>query len=98
MHDGGLLYRGDLVLFYRSPSFGAVGPYVRYMDLPRYGRREGELAAGAVFVTRPGLKDRDDLLSLSLLARPGDDEFGFHLLRVPLWAMLVYRASFRLLD
>ncbi len=41
---------------------------------------------------------RDDLLSVVVLARPGDGEFGFHVLRLPLWTMVLYRASFRLLE
>ncbi|MBX3201964.1 MAG: hypothetical protein KF894_27760 [Labilithrix sp.] len=98
VHDGGVLYRGDAVLFVRSASLGALGPYARYMDMPRGGRRRGELAAGLFYGIRPGLKQRDDLLSVVVLARPGDDEFGFHVLRLPLWTMVLYRASFRLLD
>lgn len=98
VHDGGLLYRGDFTLFLRSAKLGAIGPYVRLMDLPRHEDRRFELAAGAVYVVRPGLKARDDLLAITFLARPGDDEFGFHVLRMPVWAMVVYRASFRLLE
>jgi len=98
VHDGGVLYRGDAVLFLRSASLGAIGPYVRYMDLPRNDRRRGEISAGFIYGIRLGLKKRDDLLSLLVLARPGDDEFGSHVLRLPLWTLLVYRASFRLLE
>jgi hypothetical protein len=98
VHDGGLMYRGDFILFARNAKLGAIGPYVRYMDLPRNGERKSELAAGFIAATRLGLKNNDDLLSLNVLARPGDDEFGFHVLRLPLWVMVVYRASFRLFD
>jgi hypothetical protein len=98
VHDGGILYRGDFILFARSKKLGAIGPYVRVMDFPRSGERQGELAGGFLAATRIGLKKHDDLLSLTVLARPGDDEFGFHVLRIPLWVMLVYRASFNLFD
>ncbi len=98
VHDGGVLYRGDAVLFLRSASLGAIGPYVRYMDMPREDRRRSELAAGFIYGVRLGLKKRDDFLSVLVLARPGDDEFGFHVLRLPLWTMVLYRASFRLLE
>jgi hypothetical protein len=98
VHDGGLLYRGDFFLFWRSAKYGAIGPYVRVMDMPRHEARKGELAAGVLFGIRPGLKSRDDLLTVAVLTRPGDDEFGFHVLRLPLWTMIVYRASFRLLE
>ena len=40
----------------------------------------------------------DELSSDKAKRHPGDDEFGFHVLRVPVWAMLAYRASFRLLE
>lgn len=98
VHDGGVLYRGDAVLFVRSESFGALGPYVRYMDMPRNDGRRSELSAGFIYGIRPGLKTRDDVLNVMVLMRPSDDEFGFHVLRLPLWAMVVYRASFRLLE
>jgi hypothetical protein len=98
VHDGGVLYRGDAVLFVRSESLGAIGPYVRYMDMPRNDARRGELSAGFIYGVRLGLKKRDDLLNVIVLTRPGDDEFGFHVLRLPLWTMVVYRASFRLLE
>ncbi len=98
VHDGGVLYRADAVLFVRSATLGAIGPYARYMDMPRNDGRRRELSAGFIYGVRLGLKKRDDLLSVFVLARPGDDEFGFHTLRLPLWTMVVYRASFRLLD
>lgn len=97
VHDGGLLYRGDAVLFYRNKYMGALGPYVRYMNLPRGTGRDNELAFGLMYVVRLGIKHTDDLLSLQVLTRPADDEFGFQILRIPLWVMLVYRASFKLL-
>jgi hypothetical protein len=98
VHDGGFMYRGDAVLFVRTAKYGALGPYARYMNLPRGGERRGELSAGLIYGVRPGLKKRDDLVTLFVLVRPGDDEFGFHVLRLPVWAMLVYRASFLLAD
>jgi hypothetical protein len=94
VHDGGVLYRGDAVLFFRNRYFGALGPYVRYMNMPRGTGRTNEVSAGLMYVVRLGIKHRDDLLSLQVLTRPGDDEFGFQILRVPLWVMLIYRASF----
>ncbi len=98
VHDGGFMYRGDAVLFARSAKLGAIGPYVRIMDLPKNDERRFELAAGLIYGIRPGLKSKDDVLSVFILTRPGDNEFGFHVLRLPVWAMVVYRASFRLLE
>ena len=96
VHDGGRLLRLDAILFFRDPSFGAFGPTIRYMSLPRHGGREGEVVYGFTFATRPEIKAKDDLFLLQLLVKPGDQEFGFHQLRVPVWFLLAYRASFRL--
>jgi hypothetical protein len=96
MHDGGTLYRWDATLFYRHKDFGALGPTVRYMSLPREGKHESEVTFGVTFGRRLGLKRTDDLLLFQLLMAPGDEEFGFHTLRSPTYAMLIYRASFDL--
>lgn len=101
VHDGGALHRVDTTLFYRHKDFGGLGPTIRYMSLPRTAAsgahtREGELAFGLTFLTRPGLRKRDDLLLFQVLTVPRDQEFGFHVLSAPVYAMLVYRAAFAL--
>jgi hypothetical protein len=96
VHDGGVLWKADATVFFRHASFGAIGPSARYMRLPRHGGAAGELAYGFTFGTRPGLKERSDLLLLQFLTSPSDDTFGFHVTRLPVFAMLIYRASFGL--
>lgn len=96
VHDGGTLWRADATLFVRHERYGAVGPTVRYMNLPRHGGRADEVAVGFTLGTRPGLKRNSDLLLVQFLARPGDKEFGFHVLQVPVFAMIIYRVSFGL--
>lgn len=95
MHDGGVLFRYDATLFARGTSIGAFGPTVRIMDLPRLGRREIEIAAGITAGRRMGIL-ANDLLLLNLLVRPGDEQFGLQILRIPVSVLLVYRVSFEL--
>ena len=95
VHDGGTLQKADATLFFRHARFGAIGPAVRWMSLPKGGgERKDELAFGFTFGTRPGFKRGADLLLFQFMTVPKDDEFGFHVLRAPVYAMLIYRASF----
>jgi hypothetical protein len=96
VHDGGLLFRFDATLFTRFPSAGAIGPTVRHLSLSRGGGREGEWAFGFTGGMNPGLvKTRNpDVLLLQLLLRPGDERFGIHLLRSPVFVLIAYRLTF----
>ncbi len=96
VHDGGLLLKLDATLFVRDRRFGALGPSVRFMDLPRDGARRQELAAGFTLLTRPGLLRREDLVFASVLASPGDREMGYSALGLPIWALVAYRAQLRM--
>lgn len=95
VHDGGRLFRADATLFYRHPRLGGVGPTVRYMSLPRGDGRADEIAFGLTLGTRPVWRRDRDLLLVQTLYR-NDPEFGFHVLRAPLFVMVVYRMSFGL--
>jgi hypothetical protein len=98
VHDGGWMFRFDATLFFRSPKYGAIGPLVRYLDLDRGGRRVGEWAFGLSAGTRLGLAPTvsPDVLLLQVLTRPGDDRFGIHLLRAPVFVLVAYRMTFTL--
>ncbi|MCW5816106.1 MAG: hypothetical protein KIT84_34235 [Labilithrix sp.] len=95
MHDRGWLFRYDATVFFRSQTLGAIGPTVRVMDLPRRGERELELAVGFTGGRRIGLL-KNDLFLANVLTRPGDDSFGFQILKMPVYALLVYRVSVEL--
>lgn len=95
MHDRGWLFRYDATVFFRSQTIGAIGPSVRIMELPRRGDRELEIAVGFTGGRRVGLL-KNDLFLANVLARPGDDSFGFQILNMPLYALLVYRVSVEL--
>lgn len=104
IHGGGWLTKEETVLLYRHRSFGAVGPLVRYMNVPKDGGRHDELHAGLVFMTRPGLvrpKHHDsDLVLAQVVGQPGgsflNPEYGLQGWHVPLYVMLVYRATLAL--
>ena len=95
MHDRGWLFRYDSTVFLRSSTIGAIGPTVRIMDLPRRGEREIEIAVGFTGGRRIGLL-KNDLVLANVLTRPGDASFGFQILKVPVYALLVYRVSLEL--
>jgi hypothetical protein len=96
VHDGGLLWRADATLFVRHEDYGAIGPAIRYMRYPKKGQQVDEIAYGFTLGTRPGWRRKMDLFLFQFLTVPTSDEFGFHVLRVPFYTMLIYRASFGL--
>lgn len=96
VHDGGTLWRADATLFLRHEDYGAIGPAIRYMRYPKKGQQVDELAYGFTLGTRPGWRRKTDLFLFQFLTIPNSDEFGFHVLRLPIYTMLIYRASFGL--
>ena len=101
VHDPGQLTRLDATLFYRNKHFGGIGPTVRYMNMPRDGRRDTEVVYGITFGTRPGFFRKDDLLLVQTLFDFQDKkkEFGWHvgpLYKIPSYIMIIYRRSFEL--
>lgn len=94
--DRGWLGRWESMLFIKHSSFGGLGPFVQTLWLPREDRHQAQWAAGLNFVTRVGLLPRNDLLLVSLLARPGDDTFGQHMYFSPLRAIVAYRVTLEL--
>ena len=105
VHDSGLVGKYEATLFYRHRDFGAVGPYFRYINFERTDdaggqSRKGEVQIGGVIGTRPGLitprGGNTDLALLQVVASPGDEIFGLHGYRVPLYILGVYRATLSL--
>jgi hypothetical protein len=107
VHDGGELTKIESTLFFRHRDFGAIGPYFRYMNLPRTdpvdgrSKRVDEVAYGFVYGTRPGwVKPKmgnTDLFLLQMVFRFGDDDFGLHAYRnlvdVTVYLLAVYRVT-----
>lgn len=95
MRDGGVMGRFDATVFLRSPHYGAIGPTFRVLEHERRGKFVSDLAFGFVGGRRMGLFP-NDLLLLNVLSQPTSQEFGFHILRMPLFTLLVYRVGFQL--
>jgi hypothetical protein len=96
IYDRGILGRWESMLFLKHRSFGGIGPFLQALWLPRAGKHQAQWAGGLNFVTRVGLVPRNDLLLVSLLARPGDGLFGQHMYFSPLRAIVAYRVTLEL--
>lgn len=96
MRDGGLMGRFDATVFLRSARLGAIGPTLRVLEHERRGKFVSDLAFGFVGGRRLGLVGQNDLLLLNVLTQPTSEEFGFHILRMPLFTLLVYRVGLQL--
>jgi hypothetical protein len=96
VYDRGWLGRFESVLFLKHPDWGGIGPYVQLLVLPRAGEHEVQAAFGFNAVTRLGIMPRNDLLFLTFLIRPGDDQYGQHSYFSPIRALLIYRMIFAL--
>jgi hypothetical protein len=96
IHDGGLLWISETTMFFKHKDWGAIGPYLQIMSMPRAGSYETEAAAGFNGLARVGLIKRDDVLIASLLMRPGDGVYGQHWYFWPARLILAYRIAFSL--
>jgi len=105
MHDGGTLFKSEATLFFRHRDLGGIGPYARLMNVPRTQSdgshaRESELHYGLVFGTRPGfVRPRGgnaDLFLLQMVFKFGDEDYGLHPYRLPVYPLAVYRAVLKL--
>ncbi len=93
VHDAGLFGKIESSFLFRHRAIGAVGPWGRYMRLGDAGAMRDEWSVGGQWIVAPW-KKRDDVIVAQALVTPGDQNFGFHILGTPLYAMLIYRATF----
>lgn len=91
VHDPGVMTRSETLLFFKHRDWGGFAPYLQVMWLPRAGKHETEVAWGFNAVTRLGLIERNDLLFVTFLIRPGDGSYGQHAYYSPVRALLIYR-------
>jgi hypothetical protein len=105
VHDHGRMVMYEATLFYRHRDFGALGPYLRIMDLPKedasgVSHRVDELHYGLVFATRPGLvrahHGNTDLFLFQAIFKLGDPDYGIPAYRMPAYLLAAYRATLRL--
>jgi hypothetical protein len=91
VYDRGVLGRFEVQLFAKHRDLGGIGPYLQWLSLPRDDRHESQWAVGFNAVTRLGLVDRNDLLFLTFLCRPGDGMYGQHNYFAPVRSLVIYR-------
>lgn len=96
LHDGGLLFASETTLFFKHRDWGAFGPYLQIMSLPRAGHHEIEAAWGFNALARVGLIQRNDVFVASVLVRPGDGNYGLHWYYMPARIIVAYRMAFEL--
>jgi hypothetical protein len=83
--------RWEATALFKHRRLGGIGPYLMFLTVPRGGHQESEFAFGFNAITRLGLIDRNDMLFLTFLTRPGDGMYGVHSYFAPIRALLVYR-------
>jgi hypothetical protein len=91
VHDSGVMTRSETLLFFKHRDWGGFAPYLQVMWLPRGGKHDTEVAWGFNAVTRLGLLERNDLVFLTFLIRPGDGSYGQHSYYSPVRALIIYR-------
>jgi hypothetical protein len=96
IYDGGWMTRWETEIFLKDRRWGGIGPYLQLLDLPRAGRHQAQWAVGFNAVMRLGLLERNDLLFLTFLTRPGDPNYGQQSYFAPIRALLVYRVALEL--
>jgi len=96
VHDSGLITRWETLAFFKQRDWGAIGPYLQLLVLPRDGHHDSEFAWGFNAVARLGLIERNDLVFLTFLIRPGDPYYGQHSYFAPVRALIVYRVMLSL--
>lgn len=91
MRDSGAVVRSDTTLFLKHRDFGAIGPRAQVLNYSLDRRQNTQVNYGLTFVTRPGLRRRNDILFISVLFAfagtvndiPVDEMYGMHLFKSP---------------
>jgi hypothetical protein len=96
VHDPGVITRWETLAFIKHRDWGAIGPYLQLLVLPRAGHHDSEFAYGFNAVARLGLIERNDLVFVTFLIRPGDPYYGQHSYFAPVRALIVYRVALSL--
>lgn len=96
IYDGGILWKWETMFFLKHRDWGGIGPYLQLLVLPRAGQHVEHWAYGFNAVRRLGLLRRDDLIFITVLAKPGDAHFGQHSYYAPVRGLINYRMTFDL--
>lgn len=101
VHDSGVLWKSDIMLFAKHRDWGGIAPLVQVLDFGLDGRRHTQFNYGFIATTRPGFQRADDLIFLQVLFHPGaslggvdnDEVYGLDVLFSPITFQLAYRSS-----
>jgi hypothetical protein len=104
MRDSGVLMRSNTTLFFHHREFGAIGPQLEVLSYDLDGERNTGIHYGFTYVGRVGLRDRYDLLFLTLLFGTSgkingvetEEVYGDHWFKLPLTLQLAYRIVWEL--
>jgi hypothetical protein len=99
VHDGGILFKSDIMLFFKRRDLGALAPMVQVLNFGLGASRFTQLNYGFTLAVRPGFQRGYDILFLQLLFNPGSTfgtydntrSYGLHLLFAPVTFTLAYR-------
>lgn len=97
VHDGNY-FSSENMLLLKARNFGGMGPMIQVMNYDNGGRSLTQFNWGAVFTTRVGLRDRNDLIFIQALINTGgighdaSRSYGLHYLTIPMSLVLAYRA------
>ena len=104
MRDSGVLVRSNTTLFFHHRDFGAIGPQLEVLSYELNGERNTGIHFGFTYVGRVGIRDRFDLLYLTLLfgttgkvnGVDTEDVYGDHWFKLPITLQLAYRIVWEL--
>jgi hypothetical protein len=99
VHDGGTLFKSDIMLFFKHRSLGGFAPMKQILNFGLDRRRLTEFNYGFALATRPGFLRGRDIFFLQVLFNPGStfgtydnkDGYGLHVLFAPITFTLAYR-------
>jgi len=94
-----MLFRSDLMLFFKHRDFGGLAPLFQIMNYGLGNERFTQLNYGFLFATRPGFRRANDIFFVQFLFHPGStfgsydnsEGYGNHLLFSPISLTIAYR-------
>ena len=102
VRDSDMLFKSDLMLFFKHRDFGGLAPMVQIMNFSLNDERYTELNYGFLLATRPGFRRANDIFFVQFLFHPGStfgsydnsEAYGNHLLFSPISLTIAYRVIF----
>lgn len=95
VHDSGFYFSSENWLLIKDRHFGGMGPALQVLNYNYDGDNRTQLNFGAVFTTRVGLIDRNDLIFVQALFNAGQysKSYGLHYFTIPMSLVLAYRVA-----